>query len=196
MRISNELQIGKAGEYLVCADLIMKGFIAFPSEQGLPYDVLLDNGDRLLRIQVKTCEKPRSLIQRSAETFVYQYNIKRHGKNNQSIYDHDEVDVFALVALDIRTVGYLRNSELKTTMNFRVDALRGTYYDEKGIQTYNKAKALQSANPSRTQVSIAKEMGIHVSMVNRLLSPNYTPFTSAARYFSDIYRNAEWFKAL
>ena len=38
IRDSKQLQIGKAGEYLVCADLIMKGFIAFPSEQGLPYD--------------------------------------------------------------------------------------------------------------------------------------------------------------
>ena len=36
IRDSKQLQIGKAGEYLVCADLIMKGFIAFPSEQGLP----------------------------------------------------------------------------------------------------------------------------------------------------------------
>ena len=42
MRISNELQKGKAGEYLVCADLILKGFVAFISEQGLPYDVVLD----------------------------------------------------------------------------------------------------------------------------------------------------------
>ena len=38
IRDSKQLQIGKAGEYLVCADLIMKGFIAFPSEQGLSFD--------------------------------------------------------------------------------------------------------------------------------------------------------------
>ena len=29
IRKSNMLQIGKAGEYLVCADLILKGYIAF-----------------------------------------------------------------------------------------------------------------------------------------------------------------------
>ena len=40
IRKSNMLQIGKAGEYLVCADLILKGYIAFLSEQGLPYDVI------------------------------------------------------------------------------------------------------------------------------------------------------------
>ena len=54
IRDPKQLQIGKAGEYLVCADLIMKGFIAFPSEQGLPYDVLVDNGEKLLKVQVKT----------------------------------------------------------------------------------------------------------------------------------------------
>ena len=61
IRDSKQLQIGKAGEYLVCADLIMKGFIAFPSEQGLPYDVLLDTGEKLLKVQVKTTEKPRKV---------------------------------------------------------------------------------------------------------------------------------------
>jgi hypothetical protein len=52
IRDSKQLQIGKAGEYLVCADLILKGFVSFPSEQGLPYDVLLDTGEKLLKIQV------------------------------------------------------------------------------------------------------------------------------------------------
>ena len=41
----DDLQIGKAGEYLVCADLILRGFVAYPSEQGLPYDIVLDTED-------------------------------------------------------------------------------------------------------------------------------------------------------
>lgn len=193
MRLSNELQIGKAGEYLVCADLIMKGFVAFPSEQGLPYDVLLDNGKKLLRIQVKTCEKPRILPQRNTETLVYQYNIKRHGRNNSAIYGEDEVDIFALVALDTRSVGYLAEREMKTTINFRVDSLRGSYYDEKGIQDYEKVIRIKTNSPSRSQTSIAKELGLQIAVVNRMLSPNYKPFVSSARYFSDIFRDAEWF---
>jgi hypothetical protein len=38
--ILTDLQLGKAGEYLVCADLILKGHIAFPSEQGLSFEVV------------------------------------------------------------------------------------------------------------------------------------------------------------
>jgi hypothetical protein len=82
MRISSELQTGKAGEYLVCADLILKGLIAFPSEQGLPYDVLLDTGKKLLKVQVKTTEGVRTVQQRAKETKCYIFNIKRHGKQN------------------------------------------------------------------------------------------------------------------
>ena len=194
MRLSNELQIGKAGEYLVCADLIMKGFVAFPSEQGLPYDVLLDTGTKLLRIQVKTCERPRTLIQRKSETLSYQYNIKRHGKNGTARYGDNEIDIFALVALDTRSVGYLIDTEMKSTLNFRADALRGTYHDEKGIQDYEKVMKLKSENPERTQTSIARELGLQVAVVNRMLMPGYKPFVSSARYLSDIFRDAEWFK--
>lgn len=193
MRLSNELQVGKAGEYLVCADLIMKGFVAFPSEQGLPYDVLLDNGSRLVRVQVKTCAKPRVCPQRAKKTLFYQYNVKRHGKNNKAKYGEDEVDVFALVALDSRQVGYIRACDLKTTMNYRVDALRGTYYDEKGIKDYQKVCELKRENPKRTQTSIAKELGLAVAVVNRMLMPGYAPYITSSKYLSDISRDANWF---
>ena len=61
---SKELQIGKAGEYLVCADLILKGFVAYPSEQGLPYDVVLDIDGKLYKVQVKTTTTYRTIPQR------------------------------------------------------------------------------------------------------------------------------------
>jgi len=42
MALSKELQIGKAGEHLVCTDLILKGYNAFLSDQGVPFDVLVE----------------------------------------------------------------------------------------------------------------------------------------------------------
>ena len=194
MRLSNELQIGKAGEYLACADLIMKGLVAFPSEQGLPYDVLVDTGKRLLRVQVKTTTAPRIVPQRAKDSYAYIFTIKRHGKRNTQIYDDGEVDIFALVCLDTRLVGYLRNEEMPTTVNFRVDSLRGTYYDEKGIQDYEKAVELSKTISNQSE--IARQMNIHVSQVNRMLMPGYVPFQTNARYFSDIIRDAEWFDTL
>ena len=191
MRLSNELQIGKAGEYLVCADAIMKGLIAFPSEQGLPYDVLIDNGKRLLRVQVKTTTAPRIVPQREIESRAYIFNIKRHGKNNQARYDDGEVDLFALVCLDTRLVGYLLNGDMPATVNFRVDSLRGTHYDEKGIQDCERVLALRESISDRSE--IARQTGVSYHMVNTILSPKYKPYCSSARYFSDIVRDANWF---
>lgn len=130
----DELQIGKAGEYIVCADVIMMGLIAYPSEQGLPYDVVIDNGNKLLKCQVKTTEKPRLIPQRAKENYAYIFNIKRHGKNNVKRYTKSDVDLFALVELETRSVAYILNNEMPNTINLRVESLRGNYYDEKGIR--------------------------------------------------------------
>src|SRR3990167_4849685 len=163
MRTSKELQTGKAGEYLVCADLILKGFVAFPSEQGLPYDVLLDTGGKLLRVQVKTTSGARKVPQRNKETQAYIFNVKRNGKNNKGRYQDGEVDLFALVCLDVMKVGYLVTTDMPDTLNMRVDALRGSYYDEDGIATYAKVIELKDTH---TQTQIAGKLGKQIAVIN------------------------------
>lgn len=130
MKLNNEMQIGKAGEYFVCADLISKGYICFPSEQGLPYDVILDTGDRLYKVQVKTTQKAKNIPQRKTSIPAYIFNIKRCGKGNLKRINNKDVDLFALVSLEDRIVGYLPNRSVKQTMNFRVPKYRGQYRDE------------------------------------------------------------------
>lgn len=125
-----DMQIGKAGEYLVCADLIMKGFIAYPSEQGLPYDVVLDDGVRLIKIQVKTTRTHKQTPQRVNNVNTYGFNVKRCGKLNRSKHTSTSCDLFAFVALDEKQVGYIANRDVKQTMFFRVESQRGTYRDE------------------------------------------------------------------
>lgn len=193
-RKSNELQIGKAGEYLACAELCMMGLIAFPSEQGLPYDILVDTGDKLLKCQVKSTSKPRAIPQRNMESYAYVFNVKRKGKGNIKRYTYNEVDIFALVCLDTKSVGFIKNKEMPDTINIRVDSLRGKYYDEKGVLDYQKVIELNKKIKSQTE--IAKILNMHVSTVNRMLSDNYKPFKSNALYFSDIIRSKEWFRCL
>lgn len=193
MRKSNELQIGKAGEYLTCADLILKGFVAFPSEQGLPYDVLLDNGHKILRVQVKTTSAPRKVPQRSKESQAYIFNVKRNGKNNKSRYADGEIDVFALVCLDVMSVGYVVAGDMPDTINIRVDRLRGSYYDEDGAATYKQVMALKETH---TQTEIAKKLDKNISVINRMCKQEYTPYITSARYFSDFLRKKEWFENL
>ena len=191
IRDSKQLQIGKAGEYLVCADLIMKGFIAFPSEQGLPYDVLLDNGDKLLKIQVKTTEKPRIIPQRSNPIPAYIFNVKRSGNKGKTRYNENEIDLFALVCLDTMKIGYVKNLDMPETINIRVDELKGTYHDEKGIEDYIKAIELNSVIDNKSE--IARTLNIGVATVHRYLAEGWKPFETKARYFSDFIRSKDWF---
>lgn len=125
-----DMQTGKAGEYLVCADLIIKGFIAYPSEQGLPYDVVLDMDGAMIKVQVKTTRTHKQTPQRVNNVNTYGFNVKRCGKGNKSIRTNESCDIFALVALDEKSIGYMKNKDIKQTMFFRVESMRGTYRDE------------------------------------------------------------------
>lgn len=124
------MQAGKAGEYLVCADLISKGYVAYLSEQGLPYDVVLDTGEKLLKIQVKATRTHKQTPQRVSNINTYSFNVKRCGKGNKNFRSESSCDLFALVALDEKQVGYMKNKDVKQTMFFRVESMRGSYRDE------------------------------------------------------------------
>ena len=61
-RVCDKFQIGKAGEYLVCSDLFLKGLNVSIAGETLPYDLLFDNGNKILKVQVKTTETHKKLI--------------------------------------------------------------------------------------------------------------------------------------
>lgn len=194
IRQSKELQIGKAGEYLVCADLILKGFVSFPSEQGLPYDVLLDTGYKLLKVQVKTTQTYRVVPQRNRETKCYVFQIKRAGSNGTTRYLETEIDLFALVCLDTMKVGYIKNSDMPSTINIRVDKFKGQYYDEKGIADFQLVNEMYKTLKNQSEIS--RITGLAQATVNRYLQPNHQVYKSDAKYFNDLIRPKEWFNEL
>jgi hypothetical protein len=115
----SDLQLGKAGEYLVCAELILKGYIAFPSEQGLPYDVVADSLGKLIRIQVKTTEKYRASPQRKYYSPSYLFQCRRCGKGGRRSYNDSDFDIMAFVCLQEKIIGYVPIYNVKQTMHFR-----------------------------------------------------------------------------
>lgn len=48
MKISRELEIGKAGEYLAVYSITKQGYVCYLSDQGLPYDIVVDVNDNLI----------------------------------------------------------------------------------------------------------------------------------------------------
>lgn len=183
----NDLQCGKAGEYLVCADLIIKGFIAFPSEQGLPFDVVLEYDDRLLRVQVKTTRAPKEIPQRKTSIPAYIFHIGNNGKGNRrKKYAVGKVDLFALVALDTKSIAYLPYFNTQTTMNFRVPECRGNYHDEQAGSLKEIVMKLKSEGLS-CEV-IAEKTGLKLSNVYKY-SANVSlkqKGTNAGVYFNEL----------
>lgn len=143
MESISDLQIGKAGEYLVCADLILKGHIAYPSEQGLPYDVICDYEGRLIKIQVKATRGVRPVPQRAKYTPAYLFHIKRCGKRGAREYKNSDFDVMALVALDTRKIAYINIDGAKRTMHLNADKFDSLYDIASALPP--KAKPVQEA---------------------------------------------------
>ena len=168
MTTINDLQAGKAGEYLVCADLILQGFIAFPSEQGLPFDVVVGVDGRLAKVQVKTTRQPVNVPQRKTRTPAYLFHVMRAGKKGKQRYAKTDVDLFALVALDARTIGYVAVSRAKTTMQFRPEASRGSFRGEDTESKQNKIRRLREQGLSFR--AIGEALKVDSSYAHRVVS--------------------------
>ncbi len=106
--LSKQLQIGKVGEHLVCADLILSGYNAFLSDQGTQYDLIVDKGGKIYRVQVKTVSKKGSW---DKSKDVYRFHLRR-GKHKKRILRGSEFDVCALVTLDINKIAYISLPDL------------------------------------------------------------------------------------
>jgi len=109
----SELEIGKAAEHLVCADLILKGYRSFLADQGSPYDVIVDMPSGLKRIQVKSsckmCRIPRK--GKLASSPVYRYSLRwGKGSKRKAI---EECDYFAFVAMDTKNIAYAHIDDIR-----------------------------------------------------------------------------------
>ena len=127
LRVSRELEMGKAAEHLVCADLLLSGWSAFPTSQGMPYDLIVDTGRTLVRVQVKSTLVPKTPSPKHVTPF-YLFTVRRAGKGGRRLYQHGEFDVTALVALDRRLIAYFASTELPgQTAVIRVPGLQYFY---------------------------------------------------------------------
>lgn len=117
--IVTDLAAGTAAEHLVCADLLLSGWRAFLADQNCPYDVAVDVGGHLVRIQVKSTRQQRSIPQRDIHIPAYMWHVRRAGKAGRRTYADGEFDLLALVALDIRLIAYMPPSKLRQTIHIR-----------------------------------------------------------------------------
>lgn len=106
--MKDALTLGRAAEHVVVADLLLSGYQAFLTEQGMPYDVVLDHDGKLVRVQVKATQSPIDVNWgRHAERIAYSWNVRSRGRNRKQRLGNEDCDLVALVALDIRVIAYL-----------------------------------------------------------------------------------------
>lgn len=162
----SELHIGRAGEHLVAADLMINGYECFHAAQGMPYDLVADIDGRLLKVQVKTTAGRRRVPQRKGHIPAYLFWVNRCGKGGLGGYEKSGIDLFALVSLEERVVGYLPGAEMARTLVVRVEALRGTYTDEVlGVRNTALASRLAAGEDAE---SMSVETGLDRSYLHRL----------------------------
>lgn len=116
--LSKEFFTGRAGQFFVCYDLIRQGWNSFLADEGMPYDVLVDTGSKILKVQVRTTEKlveeKRKIKRQSEPKLIYNYGL-RNGK--YGLKRMSEIDYVAFVALDIAQVAYFPVSEIQSRLH-------------------------------------------------------------------------------
>ena len=161
------------------------------AEEALPYDILLDVGQRIIKIQVKTTETYKLTNQWRGKTEAYVISVKRKGSNGSKRYQTNEIDIFAIVTLDTKQVGYILNEEMPTTINIRPDKFKGMYHDEKGIVSHKTITVLKKEGKKIKEVMAITGLG--ETTIRNVFKEEYVPFQTKALYMSDLQREKCWF---
>ena len=104
--------IGTAGEQFFAYRALEEGLhVAQPLGDNLPYDLLVDSGLEILRLQIKT-----TTTEVAGKPGKFGFALQ-HGGNGSS-YQDDTVDFFGLVVLPLRTIYIVP----KSSMNGRIKA--------------------------------------------------------------------------
>ena len=107
---STPIQMGRAAEFLVCFDLLRHGLDAYvvPSPES-PYDVVLEIGDRLVKIQVKStfAVNTRNAKKHTlADGTSRQYKVSHFRFVRGPGADYSAIDGYAFVVLSESLIRY------------------------------------------------------------------------------------------
>lgn len=130
------LNVGKAAEHIVCADALMRGYEAFLSGQGAPYDLVIEKDGRLFKVQVKSAQAARNVNSSGVNPRIaYSFAALRRGKDGDGPrLTKREADIIACVALDTLQIAYLPVFECSTTIQLEPDVIPDNGY----VRTYDR----------------------------------------------------------
>lgn len=103
------LKLGRIGELLAAAVLEQGGYSA-TIVGGNKYDILATTDDDVFRVQVKSTRCPTSENRRKRNSYVFRTG---HGRSSKNTYKKSTIDMYALVALDIRRVLFFPSQDIQ-----------------------------------------------------------------------------------
>ncbi|MCY2161672.1 hypothetical protein OW894_24825 [Klebsiella pneumoniae] len=109
----SELEMGKCGEYYAIFKLAKQGFVCFPSDQGLPYDIVVEANGALLKGQVRSTLKMRDYGKSKS---VYRFGM-RTGKGNGRATPMNWSDFYAFVVIEEEKIAFMTTTELASAKN-------------------------------------------------------------------------------
>ena len=130
----DQIRTGKAGEFLTAFELTARGLNVTVAGEGLPYDLLAEIASRVLRVQVKTAS-------RAIMDGWYVFDATT-GSSDPRAYTSDEIDVFALVALDRRRVAFISRRDVEGRRLLKIDFHRFRKVDVTGDTLVNVIEQL------------------------------------------------------
>lgn len=113
---ADALRVGKAGEHLVCADLLMRGYNVSLASQGSAYDLVVEADGVLWRVQVKSSQSTRNINATGKnERLAYSFRVRDQRENRTPS------DIVACVALDIPAIAYFSGLDCPATIQLDLD---------------------------------------------------------------------------
>ncbi|HIF6607507.1 group I intron-associated PD-(D/E)XK endonuclease [Serratia sp. TKO39] len=149
--MGSELELGKCGEYYAIFTLAKQGFVAYPSDQGLPYDVVVDVGGRLLRGQVKSTMGRRDYGRMKD---VYRWGTRSSkGANRPTLAA--KCDFYAFVSISDEKIAFMATSEILSAKNHgtvcqavemrsRHQEMATRIYSTGKVRIFDKAKIIEN----------------------------------------------------
>lgn len=112
-------RLAKAGEHLAAFELMIRGINVTVAAEGLPYDLLAEIDGTIAKVQVKTASSPKD-----RGNYCFDLKCGSHKAAKRSVaYGPESVDLFAIVALDIRKVAFIHADEATELKSLRLRPL-------------------------------------------------------------------------
>lgn len=107
---SSEIEVGRTGEYFTLFALAKQGYQCCLSAHMLPYDIVVDVGDRILRGQVKSTLKYGDF---GKSRSVYRFGMSC-GKGSKTPREVSCSDFYAFVAIEDERIAFIPTPMLES----------------------------------------------------------------------------------